>query len=127
MRYKKNDSRFVKPIIYYNLPNKCLLNDEEIFGPILSILSYDKNINAINSINNSKYGLSCVIMGKDKKNSYKVARKINAGRIWINQAVTKNYSNVPIGGFKQSGLNRECGVEGIKNYSELKSIIIKSK
>ena len=59
--------QFVKPIIYYNLPNKCLLNDVEIFGPILSILSYDKNINAINSINNSKYGLSCVIMGKDKK------------------------------------------------------------
>ena len=126
-KFKKNDSRFVKPIIYYNLPKKCLLNDVEIFGPILSILSYDKNINAINSINNSKYGLSCVIMGKDKKNSYKVARKINAGRIWINQAVTKNYANIPIGGFKQSGLNRECGVEGIKNYTELKSIIIKSK
>ena len=126
-KFKKNDSRFVKPIIYYNLPNKCLLNDVEIFGPILSILSYDKNINAINSINNSKYGLSCVIMGKNKKNSYKVARKINVGRIWINQAVTKNYSNIPIGGFKQSGLNRECGVEGIKNYTELKSIIINSK
>ena len=126
-KFKKNDSRFVKPIIYYNLPNKCLLNDVEIFGPILSILSYDKNINAINLINNSKYGLSCVIMGKNKKNSYKVARKINVGRIWINQAVTKNYSNIPIGGFKQSGLNRECGVEGIKNYTELKSIIINSK
>ena len=75
-------------------------------------------------INNTNYGLSCVIMGKNKNQAYKIARKIEAGRIWINQSVTKNYANIPIGGFKESGLNRECGLEGIKNYTELKSIII---
>ena len=123
-KFKKNNTRFVEPIIYYNLPDKCLINELEIFGPILSILDYDKYNDAINSINNSKYGLSCIIMSEKKNKAYKIARKINVGRIWINQSVTKNYSNIPIGGFKQSGLNRECGIEGIKNYTELKSIII---
>ena len=126
-KFKKNKSKFVEPIIYYNLPNKCLINDIEIFGPILSILSYDKNADVINSINNSKYGLSCIIMGKKSNRTYSIAKEINVGRIWINQSVTKNYPNIPIGGFKQSGLNRECGIEGIKNYTELKTVIINSK
>ena len=65
------------------------LNNEEIFGPVLSILSYDKNEKAINSINDTKYGLSCVIMSEKKNSAYNLARKIDVGRIWINEAVTK--------------------------------------
>ena len=56
-----------------------------------------------------------------------MASEIKAGRIWINNSVKNNYANVPIGGFKQSGLNRECGLEGIKTYSEIKSVIINEK
>ena len=123
-KFKTNKSRFIEPIVYYDLPVSCELNSKEIFGPILSVIRYENYNNAVKMINNTNYGLSCVIMGKNKNQAYKIARKIEAGRIWINQSVTKNYANIPIGGFKESGLNRECGLEGIKNYTELKSIII---
>ena len=79
-KFTENNSKFIEPIIFYNLPKECSLNNEEIFGPVLSILSYDKNEKAINSINDTKYGLSCVIMS-EKNSAYNLARKIDVGRI----------------------------------------------
>ena len=126
-KFKKNSKKFINPIVYLNLPEACEINHKEIFGPILSVLEFDSYENAISMINKTKYGLSSIILSKDKNLAEKIARRIDTGRIWINQSITKNYVNVPIGGFKESGFGRECGIEGIKNYTELKSIIINEK
>ncbi|MDB3938913.1 aldehyde dehydrogenase family protein [Candidatus Pelagibacter sp.] len=116
---------FIKPIVFCDLPEKNIINKMELFGPILSINSFNEVGEAINKSNSTSYGLSAVICGKNQKNNIKVASELDAGRIWINESVKVNFPSLPIGGFKESGLNRESGNEGIRTYSEIKSIIIK--
>ena len=119
------DKNFIKPIVFCDLPEKNAINKMELFGPILSIISFKKIKDAIDKSNSTNYGLSAVICGKSKKNNLKIASKLHAGRIWINESVKVNFPSIPIGGYKESGLNRESGNEGVRTYSEIKSIIIK--
>ena len=107
------------------MPLNNTINTNEIFGPILSINSFKNENEMIEIANSTDYGLSLVICGKNKKKTLSIAHRIKSGRVWINQAIDKNFAELPIGGFKESGLNRECGKDGIKTYSEIKSIIIK--
>ena len=116
---------FINPIVFKDLPLNNTINTNEIFGPILSINSFENENEMIKIANSTDYGLSLVICGQNKKKALSIARKIKSGRIWINQAIDKNFAELPIGGFKESGLNRECGKDGIRTYSEIKSIIIK--
>jgi len=116
---------FINPIVFKDLPLNNTINTNEIFGPILSINSFENENEMIKIANSTDYGLSLVICGQNKKEALSIARKIKSGRIWINQAIDKNFAELPIGGFKESGLNRECGKDGIRTYSEIKSIIIK--
>lgn len=125
--FTKNIKSFFNPIVYLNLPIDSNINTEEIFGPVLSIYEFKNYEQAIFLANKTNYGLSSVIVSKNLKKASKIAKQLNVGRIWINQSITKNYANIPIGGFKESGFGRECGIEGIKNYSELKTIIINEK
>ena len=81
---------------------------------------------AIEIANDTDYGLSTVICGKNNQKNLYIAKNINSGRIWINQSIAVNFPNLPIGGFKQSGLNRECGIEGLRTYSEIKTLIVKN-
>lgn len=119
------DKNFIKPIVFCDLPEKNVINKMELFGPILSIISFKKIKDAIDKSNSTNYGLSAVICGKSKRNNLKIASKLHAGRIWINESVKVNFPSIPIGGYKESGLNRESGNEGVRTYSEIKSIIIK--
>ena len=121
---KIRKDNYIFPIIYEDLPRNNIINQVEIFGPILSILSFNKDSQAIELANNTDYGLSAIICGKEKKRLNRIYKKIEAGRIWINESIKLNFPILPIGGFKQSGLNRECGNEGFKTYSEIKSLII---
>ena len=116
---------FINPIVFKDLPLNNTINTNEIFGPILSINSFENENEMIKIANSTDDGLSLVICGQNKKKALSIARKIKSGRIWINQAIDKNFAELPIGGFKESGLNRECGKDGIRTYSEIKSIIIK--
>ena len=122
LNFKKNNH--IDPIIFLDLPLNNSLITTEIFGPILTINSYKNDEEATNIANDTEYGLSAVVCGYDIKKNNKIANNLNSGRIWINESIAVNYANLPIGGFKQSGFNRECGTEGIKTYSEIKSIII---
>ena len=114
-----------EPIIFLDLPKNHILIKSEIFGPILTINTFDKENEAVKFSNDTNYGLSTVICGKNKNRNYSFAKRILAGRIWINESIDKNFPNLPIGGYKESGLNRECGKDAIKYYSEIKSIIEK--
>ena len=124
LKFKNNNH--IDPIVFLDLPLKNALLKEEIFGPVLTINSFKSDKEAIEIANDTDYGLSTVICGKNNQKNLYIAKNINSGRIWINQSIAVNFPNLPIGGFKQSGLNRECGIEGLRTYSEIKTLIVKN-
>lgn len=111
---------FVKPTIFTNVTNDMTIAQEEIFGPVMSVIAYETVDEAIEIANDTIYGLSAYVLGEDKKTIEKVAHSIRAGQVNINGAVA-DYS-MPFGGYKQSGIGREWGDYGIEEYLEVKAI-----
>ncbi|MBF0812664.1 aldehyde dehydrogenase family protein [Staphylococcus saprophyticus] len=111
---------FVKPTIFSDVNNKMTIAQEEIFGPVMCIITYQDIEKAIEIGNDTKYGLAGYIYGKDKETLRKVAHSIEAGIIEINE-VGQAY-NLPFGGYKHSGIGREWGDYGIEEFLEVKSI-----
>ena len=135
-KFKKNiifgnlnfvDKKFIEPIVFKDLPKRNSINLDEIFGPILSINSFKTIDEAIDCSNYTKMGLSAVICCNNKKKALDIASRLKSGRVWINESVKVNFPEVPVGGFKESGLNREAGDEGYRTYSEIKSVILKNE
>jgi len=112
---------FVKPTVFTQANNQMRIAQEEIFGPVLTIIPYKNEEDAIQIANDTGYGLSAVILGQDVKRCERVARQIDAGRVLIN--TLENEARAPFGGFKYSGLGREMGKWGINAYLEPKAII----
>ncbi|WP_296150481.1 aldehyde dehydrogenase family protein [uncultured Flavobacterium sp.] len=115
------DGNFVKATIFTNVNNKMRIAQEEIFGPVLSIIPYKTEEEAIEIANDSPYGLAAYISTADEDRAMRVASRIDAGRICIN-----GFSHdplVPFGGFKQSGIGREYGAYGLEAYLEPKAIL----
>ena len=94
---------------------------EEIFGPVLSIIPYKNEDDAIALANDTTYGLHAYIFSADKERAYRVASRLDAGRVCINGL--SHDSKAPFGGFKQSGIGREYGVFGLEEYLEPKAIL----
>ncbi|TGL36816.1 aldehyde dehydrogenase family protein [Leptospira koniambonensis] len=117
------DGYFTKPTIFVNVKNSMQIAQEEIFGPVLSVITYESEEEAIKISNDSPYGLFAWISGKDKSRAKRVAERIEAGGVMINEF--KNvaaYPEIPAGGMKQSGIGRELGVYGIEEYLQTQSI-----
>lgn len=112
---------YVKPTVFANVKNDMTIAQEEIFGPVMSILTYETLDEAIEIANDTIFGLAGYVVGEDKDTLLKVASSIRAGRITINQ-VPADFA-APFGGYKQSGIGREWGAYGIEEYLEIKSII----
>jgi len=115
------DGNFVKATIFTNVNNKMRIAQEEIFGPVLSIIPYKTEEDAIEIANDSPYGLAAYISSADHERAVYVASQIDAGRVCIN-----GFSHdplVPFGGFKQSGIGREYGTYGLEAYLEPKAIL----
>lgn len=112
---------YVKPTIFTDVTNDMTIAQEEIFGPVMSIITYDTIDEAIAIANDTIYGLAGYILGENKETIQKVAYSLRAGRIVINGAKA-DYS-LPFGGYKQSGIGREWGDYGINEYLEVKSIV----
>lgn len=114
---------FVKPTVFTGVTNHMTIAREEIFGPVLSVISYDSVAEAIDIANDSSYGLFGYIATSDVERGKRVADRIQAGGIWVNDLFDFYAEpNAPIGGFKQSGLGREFGVAGIEEYLEIQSV-----
>ena len=111
---------FARPTIFVNVKNDMTIAQEEIFGPVVSVITYNDLDEAIEIANDTKYGLAGYVIGKDKETLQKVARSIEAGRIQINESPNEPY--LPFGGYKQSGIGREWGDYGIEEFLEVKSI-----
>ncbi|MFD1018354.1 aldehyde dehydrogenase family protein [Thalassobacillus hwangdonensis] len=112
---------FAKPTVFTDVKNDMVIAQEEIFGPVTTLITYDTLDEAIEIANDTVYGLAGYVVGYDQENLRKVATSIEAGRIQINNA-GPDFS-APFGGYKQSGLGREWGDFGIEEYLEIKSIL----
>jgi aldehyde dehydrogenase (NAD+) len=115
------DGNYVKATIFTNVKNDMRIAQEEIFGPVLSIIPYQDEEDAIAIANDTSYGLAAYVSSSDKNRAYRVAAQIDAGRICINGL--SHDSRTPFGGFKQSGIGREYGVFGLEEYLEPKAIL----
>jgi betaine-aldehyde dehydrogenase len=114
---------FVKPTIFGKVKNSMTIAQEEIFGPVLSIIAYKDEDEAVRIANDSPYGLAGAVWSKDDARAQAVARRIRAGQIDVNGGAFN--MNAPFGGFKQSGHGREAGVYGLEEFLELKSLQLK--
>jgi acyl-CoA reductase-like NAD-dependent aldehyde dehydrogenase len=111
---------FVKPTVFANVRNDMTIAQEEIFGPVLSIIPYDSEEDAIRIANDTIYGLGGGVWSKDPEHAKRVARRLRTGQISINGGGFNILA--PFGGFKQSGRGREFGHWGFEEYLEVKSM-----
>ncbi len=114
---------FVKPTVFGKVKNSMTIAQEEIFGPVLSIIPYKDDEDAIRIANDSAYGLAGAVWSKDDARAQKVARRIRAGQVDVNGGAFN--MNAPFGGFKQSGHGREAGIYGLEEFLEYKSLQLK--
>jgi aldehyde dehydrogenase (NAD+) len=112
---------FVKPTVFVNVKNDMTIAQEEIFGPVLCVITYDSEDEAIRIANDSKYGLHSSVLGTDLQRARRVASQIRAGRVVIN-GMTDD-PQAPWGGFKYSGFGREYGQYGIEAFLETRAIL----
>jgi acyl-CoA reductase-like NAD-dependent aldehyde dehydrogenase len=111
---------FVRPTVFSNVSNDMTIAREEIFGPVLSIIPYDTEEEAIAIANDTSYGLSGAVWGGTKEHAIEVAQKLRTGQVDVNGADFNPLA--PFGGYKQSGMGRERGPYGFEEYVEVKSI-----
>jgi aldehyde dehydrogenase (NAD+) len=112
---------FVKPTVFVNVKNDMTIAQEEIFGPVLCVIAYDSEDEAIRIANDSKYGLHAAVLGTDLQRARRVASQIRSGRVVINGMTDDPLA--PWGGFKYSGVGREYGQYGIEAFLETRAII----
>ncbi|HLX81967.1 MAG TPA: aldehyde dehydrogenase family protein [Burkholderiales bacterium] len=114
---------YVKPTVFGKVKNSMSIAQEEIFGPVLSIIAYKDEEDAVRIANDTPYGLAGAVWSKDDGRAQKVARRIRAGQVDVNGGAFN--MNAPFGGFKQSGHGREAGVYGLEEFLEYKSLQLK--
>jgi len=112
---------FVKPTVFINVKNDMTIAQQEIFGPVLSVIAYDSEEDAIKIANDSEYGLHAAVLGTDLQRARRVASQIRSGRVVINNMTDD--PQAPWGGFKYSGVGREYGKYGIEAFLEPKAIL----
>ena len=111
---------YVEPTVFTGVTPHMKIVQEEIFGPVVSVMTYRDEDEAVAKANNSQYGLSGAVYTADPQRGYEMARKMRTGSITINGMIVD--PKHPFGGFKQSGMGREGGPEGLDNYVETKTI-----
>lgn len=117
------DGHYISPTIFTNVSNNMRIAQEEIFGPVLCVIKYDSLEDAIRMANDSIYGLAAGVWSSDVERAIGVAHRLQAGTIWINDYHLIS-AEAPFGGYKQSGIGRELGTWGLKEYLETKHIHI---
>ena len=112
---------YVQPTVFADVKNDMTIAQEEIFGPVLAIIGYEDEAEAVKIANDSPFGLAAYVSSGDADRARKVARALNAGMVHINMAVADPFA--PFGGTKQSGNGREWGEAGLEEYLEVKSVM----
>jgi aldehyde dehydrogenase (NAD+) len=114
---------FIEPTIFVNVTSKMQVAQKEAFGPILSVIPFKSDDDAVRIANDVEFGLAAGIWTKDLKRAHRIARRLEAGTVWVN-AYRKNAPQVPVGGYKMSGLGRENGLQAVRDFMQAKSVWI---
>jgi aldehyde dehydrogenase (NAD+) len=112
---------YARPTIFTKVNNDMLIAREEIFGPVLSVITYRNEEEAVEIANDSVYGLMAYVSSSDNNRAEKIAHQLKAGRVLIN--TLKHDPMAPFGGYKNSGIGRENGVIGLEEFLEVKTLI----
>lgn len=115
---------FVEPTVITGLNEKCRTNQEEIFGPVVTIMPFDTEEEVIGYANSTPYGLSATLWTENLTRAHRVAAQVKSGIIWINCWLFRDL-RTPFGGMKQSGVGREGGWEALRFFTEAKNVCIK--
>jgi aminomuconate-semialdehyde/2-hydroxymuconate-6-semialdehyde dehydrogenase len=115
---------FIEPTIIENLSHDCRINQEEIFGPVVTITPFDTEDEVLAYANSVRYGLSATVWTENLSRAHRVAEKLESGIIWINCWLLRDL-RTPFGGMKDSGVGREGGFEALKFFTEEKNVCIK--
>jgi acyl-CoA reductase-like NAD-dependent aldehyde dehydrogenase len=116
-----NQGLFVQPTVFADVTNDMRIAQEEVFGPVLAVLSFKDEEEAIEIANDVNYGLAAGVWTESLRRAINMAERLEAGTIWVNTYRSTSYTT-PFGGYKASGLGRENGLEAIKEYLQVKSV-----
>jgi aldehyde dehydrogenase (NAD+) len=112
---------WVGPTIFTDVKNNMRIAQEEIFGPVLSVIRYQDDDEAVEIANDTEYGLSAAVWSSDYERALEVANRLKAGTVWVNDVHMVSPAH-PFGGYKQSGLGRELGPHALDEYTETKHV-----
>jgi aldehyde dehydrogenase (NAD+) len=116
------DGYFVAPTVFSDVRSDMTIAQEEIFGPVLVVMPYDSEEEAIEIANGTPYGLSGGVWSSDRDRAERAAKRLRTGQIKLNGAAFN--PTAPFGGYKQSGIGRELSADGLQEYFETKALII---
>ena len=119
----KSGSNFYQPILLTNINASMAVYKEEVFGPVAIVIPFKDEEEAIRIANDSDYGLGAAVWSNDVERAEKISLALNVGAIAINNML-KSDPNLPFGGIKRSGFGRELGLEGIREFVNIKSISV---
>jgi len=116
-----NKGFFINPTVFAGVKPSMQIYREEVFGPFVVIASFKTEEEALDMANDTTYGLGSAVFTKDLTRAHRVAKRIEAGMVWINSSNDSDY-RVPFGGVKQSGIGRELGEAGLAGYTQVKAV-----
>jgi aminomuconate-semialdehyde/2-hydroxymuconate-6-semialdehyde dehydrogenase len=114
---------FIKPTLIENLPHTSRVNQEEIFGPVATLIPFSSEEEVVDMANSTNYGLSASVWTSNLQRAHRVSQNIEAGVVWINTWMMRDL-RTPFGGVKESGVGREGGVESLQFFSEIKNVCL---
>jgi aminomuconate-semialdehyde/2-hydroxymuconate-6-semialdehyde dehydrogenase len=115
---------FLEPTVFEHLGPECRVNQEEIFGPVVTLLPFDTEEEAVRWANGTEYGLSATLWTRDVTRAHRVAQQLHAGVVWVNTWLHRDL-RTPFGGMKNSGVGREGGLEALRFFTEAQNVCIR--
>ncbi len=115
--------QFIAPTIFVDVSNSMRIAREEVFGPVLCVLRFSDEADALAIANDTRFGLAAGVWTRDLGRTIRMSEKLKAGTVWINNYRATSFTT-PFGGYKDSGIGREGGIESFHEYTQLKSVWI---
>jgi acyl-CoA reductase-like NAD-dependent aldehyde dehydrogenase len=121
-----NDGLYFQPTIFAEVADNSTLAQEEVFGPIMAVIPFEDEAEAVRIANNSPYGLAAGVWTANVSRAHRMAKHLQSGTVFVN-TYRAMAPNMPVGGYKESGLGRENGIDAILDFTQVKSVWIETE